>query len=176
MTTRSFWITGLSGAGKSTIAHLLAGKMRAAGIPVLELDGDVLRAIFSSTAGHAADDRLRLAYSYAHLCREVALQGISVICATVSMFHEVRRWNHENIPGYCEIYLRVPVDELKKRDPKGLYAAYARGELKNLVGLDLPAELPENPDLIIDNHTATSLNASVDLIWERFVNPRENLK
>ena len=176
MTTSVLWITGLSGAGKSTIARLLAGKMRSAGITVLELDGDVLRAIFSSTAGHAADERLKLAYSYARLCREVAAQGIPVICATVSMFHEVRRWNREHIPGYREIYLRVPVDELKKRDTKGLYASFARGELKNLVGLDLPAELPENPDLTIDNHAATSPDASVELIWKQFIGSRSVLK
>lgn len=171
-----FWITGLSGAGKSTVSHLLAKKMRSGNIPVLELDGDVLRAIFADATGHATDDRLKLAQSYARLCREVATQGISVICATVSMFHEVRLWNRKHIPGYREIYLRVPLDELKARDPKGLYAASSRGELKNLVGLDLPAELPENPDLTIDNHAGTSPQNAVELIWKSFTNNRDSQK
>lgn len=164
-----FWITGLSGAGKSTIAGLLAARLRSAGRPVLQLDGDVLRAIFSPDASHSAEDRLRLATSYSHLCREVAAQGIDVVCATVSMFHSVRRWNREHIPGYREIYLRVPVDELKRRDPKGLYAAHQRGEARDVVGVDLPAELPENPDLVIDNHAGVSASAAAGMIWEKFM-------
>lgn len=166
-----YWITGLSGSGKSTVGQLLTTKLRQAGNPTLYLDGDVLREVFGNNEKHSAADRQRLAMTYARLCREVSRQKLDVVCATVSMFHAVRKWNRDNIPGYREIYLRVPVDELKKRDTKGLYASFARGELKNLVGLDLPAELPENPDLTIDNHTALSPEASVELIWKRFIAP-----
>ena len=65
----------------------------------------------------------------ARLCRMLASQGGDVVCPTISMFHEVQRWNRENIPGYREIYLRVPMEELQRRDAKGIYAAAKRGEL-----------------------------------------------
>jgi hypothetical protein len=88
-------------------------------------------------------DRRRSAMRNARLCRLLAEQGADVVCATISLFHEVQRWNRENIPGYREIYLRVPIDELRRRDSKGIYAGAQRGDARNVVGLDVPAEAPE---------------------------------
>ena len=76
----------------------------------------------------------------------LASQGTDVVCPTISLFHEVQLWNRQNIPGYREIYLRVPMEELRRRDAKGIYAAAARGDLRDVVGLDVPAELPEAPE------------------------------
>lgn len=160
-----YWITGLSGAGKSTVAALLAKRLRAHGRPVLQLDGDILREIFSPAAGHHAQDRLRLAQAYGRLCREVAAQGIDVVCATISMFHAVRKWNRENIPAYREIYLKVPIAELERRDTKGLYQAAREGNTKNVVGIDIHAELPEAPDVTVENH-GISPETAVDRIWK----------
>ncbi len=126
----------------------LASRLRAAGRRVTFLDGDALRSAIAEDLGHSATDRRRAAMRNARLCRLLAEQGSDVVCATISMFHEVQRWNRENIPGYREIYLRVPIDELRRRDTKGIYAVAQR----DVVGLDLPAEVPEAPDLILDNH------------------------
>lgn len=109
---------------------------------------------------------------YARLCREVASQGIDVVCATVSMFHEVRRWNRTHIPGYVEIFLDVPIEELRRRDAKGLYGAYQRGEIANVVGLDLEPELPEHPDLVLENHAGMSPEDAVERIWDVCVEVR----
>ena len=163
-----YWITGLSGAGKSTVAALLARRLRAHGRPVLQLDGDILRDIFSPAAGHDAEDRLRLARAYGRLCREVAAQGIDVVCATISMFHAVRQWNRDHIPGYREIYLKVPLSELERRDSKGLYKGAREGGANNVVGVDLQAELPEAPDLTVENH-GISPEAAVERIWKACV-------
>ena len=161
---RVFWITGLSGAGKTTLGRELWSRLRAAGRPVTFLDGDALRAVIAEDLGHSADDRRRSAMRNARLCRLLAEQGADVVCATISLFHEVQRWNRENIPGYREIYLRVPIDELRRRDSKGIYAAAQRGDTRDVVGLDVPAEAPEAPDLVLDNYGALDVATAVDRI------------
>src|SRR5277367_678494 len=157
---RVFWITGLSGAGKTTVGRELERRLRAVGRPVIFLDGDVLRAVVAEDLGHSADDRRRSAMRNARLCRLLAGQGADVICATISLIHKVQRWNRKNIPGYREIYLKVPIEELRRRDSKGIYAVAQR----DVVGLDLPAEAPEAPDLILDNHGAVDVATAVDRI------------
>ena len=161
---RVFWITGLSGAGKTTLGRELCSRLRAAGRPVTFLDGDALRAVIAEDLGHSADDRRRSAMRNARLCRLLAEQGADVVCATISLFHEVQHWNRENIPGYHEIYLRVPIDELRRRDTKGIYAGAQRGDVRNVVGLDVPAEAPEAPDLVLDYYGALDVATAVDRI------------
>jgi adenylylsulfate kinase len=163
-----YWITGLSGAGKTTVARLLARRFREAGRPAVLLDGDALRTIFGDRLGHAPDDRRALAMCYARLCQELSGQGFDVICATISMFHAVHDWNRANLPRYREIYLRVPRAELERRDPKGLYARARQGVLADMVGLDHPMEEPHRPDLAIDSHGATGPEDAAALIWRRF--------
>src|ERR1700691_1705860 len=161
---RVFWITGLSGAGKTTLGRELTSRLRAAGRPVTFLDGDALRSVIAEDLGHSAEDRRRSAMRNARLCRLLAEQGVDVVCATISLFHEVQRWNRKNIPGYREIYLRVPIDGLRRRDSKGIYAGAHRGDARNVVGLDLPAEPPEAPDLVLDNYGALDVATAVDRI------------
>jgi glutamine kinase len=161
---RVFWITGLSGSGKTTLGVKLCDRLRAEGRAVTFLDGDVLRSAIAEDLGHSAENRLRSALRNARLCRLLAEQGFDVVCATISLFHEVHRWNRDQIRDYREIYLRVPIDELKRRDAKGIYARAASGDLKNVVGLDLPAEAPEHPDLILDNYGTLDVSTAVDRI------------
>jgi glutamine kinase len=167
---RVFWITGLSGAGKTTIGRELSRQLRRAGRPVAFLDGDALRAAIAEDLGHDESSRRLSAMRNARLCRLLAGQGADVICATISLFHDVQRWNRENIPGYHEIYLRVPVDELKRRDSKGIYAAVERGDARNVVGIDVPAEAPEAPDLILDNYGPLDPVTAVDRILATCLN------
>jgi glutamine kinase len=161
---RVFWITGMSGAGKTTLGLELSSRLRAAGRRVTFLDGDALRSVIAEDLGHSASDRRRSAMRNARLCRLLAEQGADVVCATISLFHEVQRWNRENIPGYREIYLRVPIDELQRRDSKGIYARAQRGEARNVVGIDVAAEAPEAPDLVLDNYGALDVDTAVDRI------------
>ncbi len=157
---RVFWITGLSGAGKTTLGRELCSRLRAEGRPVTFLDGDALRSAIAEDLGHSEGDRRRSAMRNARLCRLLAEQGTDVVCATISLFHQVQRWNRENIPCYREIYLRVPVDELRRRDSKGIYA----GAQRDVVGIDVPAEAPKAPDLVLDNYGPLDVAAAVDRI------------
>jgi len=101
------------------------------------------------------------------LCRMLAEQGCDIVCSTISLFHDVHRWNRENIPRYHEIFIRVPLEELKRRDTKGLYAAAADGWATNIVGLDIPAEMPEAPDVILDNDTSLDPEQAARMILDR---------
>lgn len=152
--SRVIWITGLSGAGKSTLAHEVVARLRAEDKAVVQLDGDELRDVFGAVAAnaqnHGREARLGLAMQYAHLCRIIASQGLTVVIATISLFREVHAWNRENLPGYFEIYLKVPVEELRRRDPKGIYRRFDAGELSNVVGLDLPIDEPEAADWVVE--------------------------
>ena len=148
------WITGLSGAGKSTLAHEAVPRLRALGEAVVMLDGDELREVFGAASpnadNHARQGRLELAMQYAQLCRVIAAQGLTVVMATISLFREVHAWNRVNLPGYFEVYLRVPVEELRRRDPKGIYRRFDAGELTHVAGLDLPIDEPEAADWTVE--------------------------
>lgn len=146
-----YWLTGLSGAGKTTIGKALQAAYIRQEKPVLFLDGDELRNVFGNDLGYTREDRLKCAMRYSRLCKMLSEQGVDVICCTISMFHQVRRWNRDNIGNYIEVYIRVPIELLKERNQKGLYSGIADGSSEDVVGMDLNLELPERPELVIDN-------------------------
>jgi len=160
------WITGLSGAGKSTLAHLVVARLRAEGEAVVMLDGDELREVFGAVAAnadnHGREGRLALAMQYAHLCRVIAAQGLTVVIATISLFREVHVWNRAHLPGYFEVYLKVPLDELRRRDPKGIYRRFDTGELTHVAGLDLPIDEPEAADWVVEFEPDRSISNLAD--------------
>ena len=143
-----YWLTGLSGAGKTTVGRLLYGKLREKSAGVVFLDGDSLREAFGDDLGYSHEDRHRCAMRYARICRMLSGQGLDVVCCTISMFEDVRQWNREHIENYREVYLRVSDEVLSRRNQKGLYAS----SKKELVGFGVEMEEPEHPDLIIDNN------------------------
>lgn len=143
-----YWITGLSGSGKTTLCELLVAHLRKSGETVIKLDGDELRTIFRGS-GHDRDSRKELAGRYGKLCRLLSSQGVNVAISTISLFHEVHNWNREYIPGYMEIYLDVPLEVVRTRDPKKIYERAEKGELQDVAGVDLKIEPPVNPDVVI---------------------------
>ena len=144
-----FWITGLSASGKTTLANLLVNDLRLSGQVVALLDGDVIRSVLGETNSYTKEERLSLALTYSRLAKMLSDQGIIVVIATIALFHEIHSWNRKNITKYCEIFLDVPLSELRKRDPKGIYKKFYNGEVKNVAGLDFQVDFPLNPDLLI---------------------------
>ena len=151
---RIIWITGLSGSGKTTIAQEISSNLRAQGKAVVLLDGDELREIFGASTlnekNHGRASRLLLAMQYSNLCKMIGAQGITVVIATISMFDEIHEWNRKNLSGYFEVYIKVSQDELRRRDPKGIYRKFDSGEIKNVAGIDLKVDEPKSPDLILE--------------------------
>lgn len=159
-----FWITGLPGAGKSTIGKLLFKKLKNDHPNTVYLDGDVFREILGDDRGYDAKDRRKLAMLYGRFCHMLSDQGINVVCATVSMFHDARNWNRENITNYVEIYLKVPIKVLIARDQKQLYSRAMKGEIKNVIGIDMEMEEPKYPDIVFINDESQSLDRIEDAL------------
>ena len=154
-----YWITGLSGAGKTTLATALQKKLPGSTL----LDGDVLRGVLGCEhSGFDRAGRLALALTYARLCKLLAEQGQTVIIATISLFHEVHSWNREHLPGYREIYLDVSEEIRRSRDAKGLYAGEYEGKITHMAGTTTPVEIPLHPDIVLS--AALTVNDAVNII------------
>ena len=162
----TIWLTGLSGSGKSTIANLLLQHFRVDAIPIIFLDGDIMRNILDDN-DYSPEGRLRLALTYGRLCKELTSQGLDVVCATISMFNEVHQWNRAEISLYFEVYLKVPMDILIARDPKGIYARNSTMENGQMVGSGLDWDEPAHPDMTFENYGNTTAEAVADQIWDR---------
>ncbi len=148
MKATCYWITGLSGSGKTTQSKNLKKYLTDNNQPAVLLDGDILRTIMDSKA-YNYHERLRLGYQYSKLCSTIVSQNISVVIAVIGLFHELHSWNRKNIKSYIEIFLDTPIEELIKRDPKKLYKKASNKKLQNLVGVDIVPEFPKSPDIYI---------------------------
>lgn len=128
--------------------------MRADNETVIILDGDELREVFNANKinvnSHKRENRLALAFQYSHLCRILVNQGITVVIATISLLKEIHLWNRLNLQGYFEVYIKVPLEELRRRDPKGIYRQFDSGEITDVAGLDLSIDEPNHPDFVIE--------------------------
>lgn len=165
-----YWITGLSGAGKTTIGKLFYEKLKKQYPNTVFLDGDIMRKVFGNDLGYSEEDRRKCAMRYSRLCAMLQEQGLNVICCTISMFDSVRKWNRENIVNYKEIYVRVSMDTLKIRDQKGLYSGSAERKDREVVGIHMGMEEPKCPDIILDNDGEWTQTEQVERIFRYCVN------
>ena len=156
-----YWITGYSGAGKTTIGRELHQILKQYKDASAIIDGDEIREVFGNDLGYTREDRFKNAMRIAKLCKMLTSQGIDVVCCTVSMFEDVRSWLRENSDNYIEVYLKVPEDVLLSRDQKGLYSE----RQLNVAGVDLILEEPQNPDIIIENEGSLSAKAAAQMIF-----------
>lgn len=143
------WITGLACAGKTSLGKCIYGLWRKRVENVVLVDGDEIRAIFrfDRTPDHyTLAGRKKNSERIREICAWLDRQGINVVCCTLSMFDELSDWNRRTYSKYFEIYLSTPFDVVRKRDKKGLYEPALRGELENVVGVDISYYPPRSPD------------------------------
>ena len=159
---RVIWFTGLSGAGKSTIANLVERKLHRMGKHTALLDGDNIRHGLNKDLGFTDADRVENIRRIGEVARLMADAGLIVLCAFISPFRVERRMVREMMPDgeFVEVWVDTPLPEAEKRDVKGLYAKARRGELPNFTGIDSPYEEPERADIRIDTTRLSAAEAA----------------
>ncbi|MCW5571735.1 MAG: adenylyl-sulfate kinase [Steroidobacteraceae bacterium] len=162
---RVLWFTGLSGAGKSTIANLVEKKLHAAGRHTYLLDGDNVRHGLNRDLGFRDADRVENIRRVAEVARLMTDAGLIVLVSFISPFRSERRMARELFAAgeFLEIHVDTTLEAAESRDAKGLYAKARRGELANFTGIDSPYEPPGHPELRIDTATTTPEEAA-DLV------------
>lgn len=148
----TLWFTGLSGSGKTTLARLVEKELRARGMKVEVLDGDVIRQNLSQGLGFSKEDRDTNIRRIGFVCQLLTRNGVVAIASAISPYREVREENRRRIGRFVEVYVEAPLEVLMERDVKGLYQKALAGEIPNFTGVSDPYEPPLNPEVVV--HTA----------------------
>jgi adenylyl-sulfate kinase len=146
----TLWFTGLSGAGKTTLAHRVREVVRERGLKVEVLDGDVVRQNLSKGLGYSKEDRDTNIRRIGFVCHLLTRNDVVAIAAAISPYREIRDENRRLIGRFVEVYCKCDLDTLRKRDPKGMYEKALRGEIQNFTGVSDPYEPPENAEVVCD--------------------------
>lgn len=149
------WFTGLSGAGKSTIAQALAEKLKSEGYSLEILDGDIVRTNLTKGLGFSREDRDENIRRIGFVSHLLTRNGVIVLVSAISPYREVREEVRDRIGDFLEVYVSAPLDVCEERDVKGLYKRARAGEIKGFTGIDDPYEAPLNPDINCQTHQET---------------------
>lgn len=151
----TLWFTGLSGAGKTTLARELEEVIRARTGKIEILDGDIVRTHLSKGLGFSKEDRDTNIRRIGFVCQLLSRNGVPVIAAAISPYQAVRDEVRREIDNFVEVYVECSLDELVHRDVKGLYAKALRGEITNFTGVSDPYEPPLNPEIVVNSEQET---------------------
>ena len=160
----TLWFTWLSGAGKSTLSTRVADELRRRGVKVEILDGDEVRTNLSKGLGFSKEDRDTNIKRIGYVCKLLTRNGVVAISAAISPYREARDYNRAQIGRFIEIYVECSIEELTRRDVKGLYKKALAGELPNFTGVSDPYEPPLKPEIAVNSGTE-----SVDQSFRRIL-------
>ena len=164
------WFTGLSGAGKSTIAERLIALLRESGFNAELLDGDIVRTNLSKGLGFSKEDRDTNIRRIGFVSKLLTRNGVVSIVSAISPYRDVRDEVREEIGDFIEVYVHAPLEELVRRDVKGLYEKALKGEIANFTGVSDPYEEPTDPEVLVHTDVETideSLGKVVAVLEER---------
>ena len=151
---RVIWITGLSGAGKTTLSDRLVTALRWRGLHVVTLDGDAVRAAFGQSLGYDVTARRTHIERLQSLALFLSKQGCVVVVSALYSDHDLLAWNRAHLPNYTEVYMEASLELLRQRNTKGLYES----GVQNVVGVDIAWHAPKNADLIFDCDAGISID------------------
>jgi len=144
------WITGISGAGKTTLSDAIARKFKSLIPELVQIDGDEIRELFGTNLSFEESGRVEQIQRIQRLAQMLDRQGILVLVSALYGHPDLFAWNREHFSDYYEIYLEAPLELVQRRDPKSLYHKAAIGEMPNVVGIDVPWHAPAQPHLRIN--------------------------
>ncbi len=166
----TLWLTGLSGAGKTTLAALLATELRARGIGVEVLDGDEVRTNLSKGLGFSKEDRDTNIRRIGYVCSLLSRNGVGAVSAAISPYRavrdEVRRAVEQDGAEFIEVFVKCPIAVLAERDVKGLYKKALAGEIKGFTGISDPYEEPLAPDVLVETDRESVESSTSKIIRE----------
>ncbi len=163
----TLWFTGLSGSGKSTIAHLVGPELDRRGLVVEYLDGDTVRTHLSKGLGFSKEDRDTNIERIGWVASRITRQGGAVIAAAISPYEATRqkaRTLVEQFGPFVEVYVNASVDECARRDVNGLYAKAFAGEIKGFTGVDDPYEAPTSAEIVVDTESTEPEEAAAQVV------------
>ncbi len=164
----TLWLTGMSGAGKSTISERLMERFRQNHAKVELLDGDVVRTNLSQGLGFSREDRDTNVRRIGFVCDLLSRNGVIAVVAAISPYRSTRDEVRSKIERFAEVFVECPVEVLAQRDVKGWYKKAAAGEVANFTGISDPYEPPERPDIHVRTDRET-LDESVEKVWRYLV-------
>jgi adenylyl-sulfate kinase len=159
------WLTGLSGAGKSTIASDLAPRLIERGHRVEVLDGDEVRTNLTQGLGFSREDRDTNIARIGYVAGKLAKHGVAVVVAAISPYREARDKVRSSVADFVEVHVAAPVETCAERDVKGLYARALAGEIKNFTGVSDPYEEPLEPEVLLHTERET-VQESVQIVLD----------
>ena len=148
------WLIGLSASGKTTLGRNIYQEWKPIESNTVFVDGDDIRKIFKEDHGEnhfTLEGRRKNADRICELCAWLDSQGINVVCSILSIFEDSRKWNRQHYSKYFEVFISVPMEILEQRETKNLYQSAKSGEMHNVVGIDIPFDVPKNPDYVFEN-------------------------
>ena len=158
------WFTGMSGAGKTTLARLMERELRGRGMRVEVLDGDIIRTNLSKGLGFSKEDRDTNIRRIGFVCELLSRNGVPAIAAAISPYRRVRDEVRQKIGNFVEVYCECPLEVLIERDAKGLYKKALAGEIKNFTGISDPYEPPQNPEVTIHSDRETPEESAAKVV------------